>query len=123
MLGWGRNDDGGERGRGRWPSFASRIRATPIGRIGEGEVDERGRRTACVEFTCDKCEARTKRNVNPHALAKGLVYVQCGNCEAWHQLVDNLGLVVEDRFSDDDDDDADNDDDDSSSDKSTTTNV
>ena len=55
-----------------------------------------------MEFTCDKCGARTARGVNPLALEKGAVYVQCGNCEAWHQLKDNLGLVVEYRFTDDD---------------------
>jgi len=53
------------------------------------------RRTVTVEFTCNKCDARTQRQVNPHALAKGTIYLQCGGCEAWHTLVDNMELVEE----------------------------
>eukprot|EP00897_Mesotaenium_endlicherianum_P006456 jgi/Mesen1/5839/ME000297S05023 len=53
------------------------------------------RRTLQVQFTCNKCEARTTRLLNPHAFARGTVYVQCGNCQVFHQLVDNLGLVTE----------------------------
>eukprot|EP00271_Cylindrocystis_brebissonii_P004908 TRINITY_DN16831_c0_g1_i1.p1 TRINITY_DN16831_c0_g1~~TRINITY_DN16831_c0_g1_i1.p1 ORF type:complete len:274 (-),score=42.42 TRINITY_DN16831_c0_g1_i1:1149-1970(-) len=53
------------------------------------------RRRVQLTFTCDACGGRTSRMVNPHALAKGTVYVQCAQCEVFHQLVDNLGLVVE----------------------------
>ena len=35
------------------------------------------------------------RDVNPHALAKGTIFVQCGHCEKFHQLVDNLELIEE----------------------------
>lgn len=60
-----------------------------------GSAEGTPRRTVSCTFTCNKCEARTERFVNPHALAKGTVYVQCGECNAFHQLVDNLDLVQE----------------------------
>ena len=33
--------------------------------------------------------------VSTQGLKRGTVFVQCGHCEAWHQLVDNLDLIVE----------------------------
>lgn len=33
--------------------------------------------------------------VNPLGITKGTVYVQCGGCDAWHELVDNQRLVEE----------------------------
>ncbi|GJP32848.1 hypothetical protein CLOM_g17443 [Closterium sp. NIES-68] len=53
------------------------------------------RRSVQVTFTCGVCGARTSRLVNPLALKKGTVFVQCGGCEKFHRLVDNLGLIVE----------------------------
>lgn len=50
------------------------------------------RRRQVVQFTCNKCGARTSRVVNPEALARGTVFVQCGGCEVWHKLADNLEL-------------------------------
>lgn len=38
---------------------------------------------------------RTVREVNPHALAKGTIFIQCGHCDKYHQLVDNLELIEE----------------------------
>jgi mitochondrial protein import protein ZIM17 len=38
--------------------------------------------------------------VNPHAFEKGTIFVQCKGCEAWHQLVDNPGLIQEYDFRD-----------------------
>eukprot|EP00892_Ulva_mutabilis_P006148 jgi/Ulvmu1/3905/UM018_0127.1 len=53
------------------------------------------RRTLLVKFTCDKCETRSERLVNPEAYARGTVFVQCQGCGAWHQLVDHMGLIKE----------------------------
>ncbi len=35
------------------------------------------------------------RQVNPQALARGTVFVQCGSCSTFHKLVDNLNLIEE----------------------------
>ena len=43
---------------------------------------------------------RTIRDVNPHALAKGTIFVQCSHCDTYHQLVDNLELIEEYDFRD-----------------------
>ncbi|XP_024358790.1 uncharacterized protein [Physcomitrium patens] len=56
------------------------------------------RRSALLEFTCNVCKARTQRMINPEAFRRGTVYVQCGGCQAYHQLVDNLNLVKEYHF-------------------------
>jgi len=53
------------------------------------------KRRAQLSFTCNKCEARTTRMVNPEVYKKGTMFVQCANCEVWHQLVDNLGLIYD----------------------------
>ena len=52
-------------------------------------------RTAELSFTCDKCQHRTTRMVNPDAYKRGTMFVQCAGCEVWHKLVDNLGLMYE----------------------------
>ncbi|XP_024527926.1 DNL-type zinc finger protein-like [Selaginella moellendorffii] len=57
------------------------------------------RRRLQAEFTCNACQTRTTRLINPHAYERGTVYVQCSGCEVYHQLVDNLGLVVEFRYT------------------------
>jgi protein import protein ZIM17 len=33
--------------------------------------------------------------INPDVLEKGTMWVQCGDCEVWHQIVDNLGLIFD----------------------------
>ena len=43
--------------------------------------------------------------VNPNAYKTGTMFVQCANCEAWHKIVDNLGLIFEFPKADDGDDD------------------
>ena len=40
--------------------------------------------------------------VNPIAWDKGLVFVQCGQCKAWHKIQDAAGLIEEIRYSDED---------------------
>ncbi|KAK9820391.1 hypothetical protein WJX72_009887 [[Myrmecia] bisecta] len=62
---------------------------------------DKPRRSLQVTFTCDKCGGRTERMVNPIAWDKGLVFVQCGQCEAWHKIKDAAGLIEEYRFIDD----------------------
>eukprot|EP00246_Nothoceros_aenigmaticus_P014322 TRINITY_DN5375_c0_g1_i1.p1 TRINITY_DN5375_c0_g1~~TRINITY_DN5375_c0_g1_i1.p1 ORF type:complete len:164 (-),score=15.06 TRINITY_DN5375_c0_g1_i1:402-893(-) len=53
------------------------------------------RRRLLVQFKCNVCETTTQRLVNPEAYKRGTVFVQCAGCEAYHQLVDNLGLIQE----------------------------
>ena len=55
----------------------------------------RSRRRVQMTFTCNKCDARTMRMINPDVLEKGTMWVQCGECEVWHQIVDNLGLIFD----------------------------
>ena len=43
--------------------------------------------------------SRTQRLVNPHAWDKGLVYLQCQDCEVWHKLKDNQSMVEEVRLT------------------------
>lgn len=52
-------------------------------------------RSAELSFTCDRCGHRTTRMVNPNAYKTGTMFVQCAGCEAWHKIVDNLGLIYE----------------------------
>ena len=53
------------------------------------------RRTMVVEFTCDKCEGRSRRAINPRAYSRGSIFVQCEHCLVHHKLVDNLKLFHE----------------------------
>lgn len=53
------------------------------------------RRRVQMTFTCNKCDGKTQRMINPDVLEKGTMWVQCGECEAWHQIVDNLGLIFD----------------------------
>ena len=55
----------------------------------------RTRRRVQMTFTCNKCEGRTMRMINPEVLERGTMWVQCGECEEWHQIVDNLGLIFD----------------------------
>ena len=43
---------------------------------------------------------RTERLVNPVAWEKGLIFAQCGSCEAWHKLRDECSMVEEIRYID-----------------------
>ena len=55
----------------------------------------RTRRRVQMTFTCNKCEGRTMRMINPDVLERGTMWVQCGQCEVWHQVIDNLGLIFD----------------------------
>ena len=61
------------------------------------------RRSMLVGFTCDACGGRTERLVNPLAWAKGMVIVQCEQCNAWHKIADANNMVEEYRFDCSDD--------------------
>ena len=95
---------------------------------------EKPRRSLQVSFTCNKCgmyffclcclaelsssepwyhrryhrvlcaDGRTTRLVNPQAWEKGLVFLQCQQCEVWHKLRDEANLIEEVRFIDDETD-------------------
>jgi hypothetical protein len=59
------------------------------------------RRSMLVSFTCNICDGRTERLVNPLAWERGLVIVQCANCLQWHKVADAANLVEEIRFDTD----------------------
>lgn len=46
----------------------------------------------CTSFAAG---GRTERLVNPHAWNKGTVFVQCGQCDVWHNIRDEAGLIDE----------------------------
>lgn len=60
------------------------------------------RRSMLVTFTCNICNSRTERHVNPLAWNTGLVIVQCQQCKAWHKVADSGGLIEEIKFTSDD---------------------
>ena len=57
------------------------------------------RRSRRVSFTCNVCDARTEKKVNPVAWDRGAVFLQCDGCGAWHKLADAAGLIDEIRFA------------------------
>ena len=54
----------------------------------------RARRRTQLDFTCNKCGQRSSRLVNPEALARGTVFVQCAttSCATWHKIADALNF-------------------------------
>jgi len=58
----------------------------------ESPLSASKRRTKRLQFTCNKCQQRTTRAVNPHALKSGTVFVQCSHCLVHHKIVDHLNL-------------------------------
>ena len=50
------------------------------------------RRRTQMSFTCNKCGTRSTRLVNPEALARGTVFVQCAfhSCAVWHKVADGF---------------------------------
>lgn len=46
-------------------------------------------------FTCGKCEFRMVKKFSKHAYTKGIVIVECPQCEVRHLLADNLGWFVD----------------------------
>ena len=79
----------------------SAVEAPEAGGSGEKKLKDnqiqlpKVKRSAELSFTCNKCEHRTTRMVNPEVYKKGTMFVQCAGCEAWHKMVDNLGLIYE----------------------------
>eukprot|EP00741_Cyanophora_paradoxa_P002639 tig00000615_g2561.t1 len=51
------------------------------------------RRTQLVSFTCKKCNNEVRKYVNPAAIARGTVLIQCDYCGSRHALADNLGVL------------------------------
>ncbi|KAH7623073.1 hypothetical protein Ndes2526B_g02371 [Nannochloris sp. 'desiccata'] len=58
------------------------------------------RRSRLIAFTCNLCDGRSERLVNPVAWDKGLVIVQCQHCKKWHKVADAANLVEEIRYAD-----------------------
>ncbi|MCO5582099.1 hypothetical protein L7F22_035989 [Adiantum nelumboides] len=52
------------------------------------------RRRLQVSFTCDACGERSQRLINPHAYARGTVFVQCAGCEAYHKGLNALEEAI-----------------------------
>ena len=86
---------------GRRETEGSAVEAPEAGGSGEKNLKEnqiqlpKVKRSAELTFTCNKCEHRTTRMVNPEVYKKGTMFVQCAGCEVWHKMVDNLGLMYE----------------------------
>ena len=45
-----------------------------------------------VAFTCNACQHRSTKAINPSAYKTGTVFVQCEGCFVHHKLIDNLKL-------------------------------
>lgn len=44
-------------------------------------------------FTCGKCDYRMVKKFSKHAYTKGIVIIECPNCNIKHLLADNLGWM------------------------------
>ena len=80
----------GERGAGVWPADgdANTMADTPTTQYSP-------RRTMAVQFTCNRCQTRTERRINPKAYTNGTIFVRCSGCSVHHKLIDNLNLYYE----------------------------
>ena len=80
----------GERGAGVWPADDdTNMKAhTPTTQYSP-------RRTMAVQFTCNRCQTRTERRINPKAYTDGTIFVECSGCSVHHKLIDNLNLYYE----------------------------
>ena len=47
--------------------------------------------TLYLEFTCNKCEFRSKKTISKQAYQEGVVLIRCDGCENLHLIADNLG--------------------------------
>lgn len=56
---------------------------------GKGIGTQKGEMVAT--FTCGRCDYRMVKRFSKHAYTKGVVVVQCPNCEVKHLLADHLG--------------------------------
>ena len=80
----------GDRGAGVWPvddNTDDTVNA-PTARFSP-------RRTMAVQFTCNRCQTRTERRINPKAYTDGTIFVECSGCSVHHKLIDNLNLYYE----------------------------
>lgn len=65
---------------------------------GEGPVCENisqpssPRRTRKVKFTCNRCQTRTEKFINPHAWNHGVVFCRCDGCNVVHLIRDQKGI-------------------------------
>ncbi|KAF6778893.1 hypothetical protein AHF37_01573 [Paragonimus kellicotti] len=46
-----------------------------------------------IEFTCKKCNHRSKKYFSKQAYQKGIVIIRCDGCENLHLIADNLGWI------------------------------
>ena len=66
--------------------------------VGEGPVCESvhqpssPRRTQKVKFTCNRCQTRTEKFINPHAWNHGVVFCRCDGCQVVHLIRDQKGV-------------------------------
>lgn len=50
------------------------------------------RRTSKVKFTCNRCQTRNEKFVNPHAWNHGVVFCRCEGCKVIHLIRDQKGI-------------------------------
>lgn len=53
--------------------------------------------TLYLEFTCNKCEFRSKKTISKQAYQEGVVLIRCDGCENLHLIADNLGWFRDDK--------------------------
>ncbi|TGZ74390.1 hypothetical protein CRM22_000967 [Opisthorchis felineus] len=46
-----------------------------------------------IEFTCKKCNHRSRKHFSKHAYQKGIVIIRCEGCRNLHLIADNLGWI------------------------------
>jgi len=51
------------------------------------------RRTKLISFICKVCETRVTKQVNPLALQRGTVLIECDGCKERHVIADNLNIL------------------------------
>ena len=80
----------GDRGAGVWPADDDTDRKAEM-----PTTQYSPRRTMAVQFTCNRCQTRTERRINPKAYTDGTIFVECSGCSVHHKLIDNLNLYYE----------------------------
>ncbi|CAL8076614.1 unnamed protein product [Calicophoron daubneyi] len=51
-----------------------------------------------IEFTCKKCNHRSKKHFSKLAYEKGIVIIRCDGCQNLHLIADNLGWIKDNRW-------------------------
>ncbi|TPP60011.1 DNL-type zinc finger protein [Fasciola gigantica] len=51
-----------------------------------------------IEFTCKKCNHRSKKYFSKKAYLHGIVIIRCDGCENLHLIADNVGWIKDDRW-------------------------